>query len=357
MNITILGAGNGGIVASVDLTRRGHDVTLYHTPESNADWDRNQLNDGIKFKGETVKINKFTQNIEEAIEHAEVIMVTLPTLAIAHYAKEVAPYLKDGQYIYINGASAMNSMKFMNVVKSEGYNPNVYIGETMSLTYACRYDHTTNEAELILTSTHNLFASYPSKHTSHMIEVLKPMYDTLVPAQNILETTLNNGNPESHPGPAILNTGRIDYAGDEFYLYSQGITKHTVRIVEAIDKERQQICAVLNFEQLDKSARSERSSYFPKGKTLLEQFNTSPILKDLKGPTTLQNRYIVEDVEEGLVLWASIGDAVGVDTPVIDSIIHLTGVLLDRNFFEEGLTLSKLGFDGAISPNTLNNLI
>src|SRR5699024_4919077 len=109
---------------------------------------------------------------------------------------------------------------------------------------------------------HNLFAAFPARFTGEMLEVLKRMYDHLKPAENIIETTLNNGNPESHPGPSILNAGRIDTAGDEFYLYKEGITEHTVNIIHAIDKERQEICQALDFEAADKSTRSIRSGYF-----------------------------------------------------------------------------------------------
>ena len=44
-----------------------------------------------------------------------------------------------------------------------------------------------------------------------------------------MKTNLENGNPEVHPAPTLLNVGRIDYA-DTFALYKEGITKHTVRL-------------------------------------------------------------------------------------------------------------------------------
>ncbi len=47
--------------------------------------------------------------------------------------------------------------------------------------------------------------------------------------ESLWKTNLENGNPEVHPGPTLLNVGRIDYS-DEFALYEEGITKHTVRL-------------------------------------------------------------------------------------------------------------------------------
>ena len=344
LKIGIFGAGHGGVTAAADLTKSGHEVTLYQTRESGRNLEKIMENNEIILNGEAVKIHSFTRDVEEAVSGQDVLMLTIPAPAVEKVTENFAPYLEDGQHIYINSASAMCSIRLRNVLQKMGIKKDVKVGESMSLTYASRYNAETNEANLIGYNQHNLFAAYPAKDTDEMLEVLSEMYD-FVRADTIIEVTLNNGNPESHPGPSILNAGRIDYAGDSFYLYKEGITEHTVNVVHKIDEERQAICKVLGYEAVDKSSRSERSGYFEEGKTLLEQFNESPMLKDILGPTDLENRYITEDVESGLVLWASIADAVGVKTPVMDSVITLTGVLLERDYFEMGLTLDKLGID------------
>ena len=42
-------------------------------------------------------------------------------------------------------------------------------------------------------------------------EKVSQIYDHLVKRKNLLKTNLENGNPEVHPGPTLLNVGRIDY--------------------------------------------------------------------------------------------------------------------------------------------------
>lgn len=351
MKVSIIGAGNGGIVAAADLTVRGHDVTLYHSMQALKDPHQDIMQNKLKYKGEEIFFHKFTQDPREAIEGAEVIMTCLPTNILPQMFEELVPYLSNGQMIFINGASAMNSVVLTNLLNEKRSGVSVLIGESMSLTYAARYDYENNDADIILRSKHNLFSAYPSSNTELMLEKLLGLYDTLVPAGNVIETALNNGNPESHPAPSILNTGYIDNHGDEFYLYRDGVTNHTVKAIESIDKERQEICAGLNFEVLDKSARSERSTYFERDKSLKDQYNESIVLKDLLGPTALNNRYIIEDVGYGLVLWKSIGEALNIKTPTIDSIIHLASIMLEYNFMQEGLTLEKLGIDVGMDLN------
>ena len=42
-------------------------------------------------------------------------------------------------------------------------------------------------------------------------------------------------------------------------------------------------------------------------------------------------------------MFHELGKKYGVKTPVIDSMIHLTNAMLDRDFFAEGYTLEYLG--------------
>jgi opine dehydrogenase len=60
----------------------------------------------------------------------------------------------------------------------------------------------------------------------------------------------------------------------------------------------------------------------------------------------LESRYFTEDISNGLVLFSSLGKALGVPTPTTDALVTLGSVLLKRNFMAEGVTLEKLGFEG-----------
>ncbi|SOC40953.1 NAD/NADP octopine/nopaline dehydrogenase family protein [Salinicoccus kekensis] len=351
MKVSIIGAGNGGIVAAADLTEKGHEVTLYHSKNALKDPHPNIMEGHVGFKGRLVRFQQYTQDPKLAVADADVIMTCLPTNALLDIFKEISPHLKDGQMIYINGASSMFSILIHNYLKETRPELQVYVGESMSLTYAARYDYMENEAAVILYSHHNLFSAYPAADTKVMLEKLDQLYDCFVPAKNIMEPALNNGNPESHPAPAILNTGFIDNRGDEFYLYKDGVTEHTIKVIEEIDMERQGICRALGLDAVSKAERSVRSKYFRESESLQEQYNTSPILKDLPGPSSLENRYIVEDVTNGLMLWKSIAEAVKVKTPTIDSIIHLTRLMLDEKYFHHPLTLERLGLDAGRDLN------
>ena len=103
----------------------------------------------------------------------------------------------------------------------------------------------------------------------------------------------------------------------------------------------------LGFELLTaKEARIQRGYLERKDEDepLNRLFNTSPVFSQIPGPNSVENRYLTEDIAYGLVLWSSL-DEIGVDTSNIDAIITIASTILERDFFNEGLTVEELGLD------------
>ena len=87
-------------------------------------------------------------------------------------------------------------------------------------------------------------------------------------------------------------------------------------------------------------------AYSAAGRDLYEAMHANTGYKGIKAPAMLNHRYISEDVPMSLVPIASIGDLLGVETPTIQSIVHMAGVLHGRDYWEEGRTVDKLGIQG-----------
>ncbi len=75
----------------------------------------------------------------------------------------------------------------------------------------------------------------------------------------------------------------------------------------------------------------------------------NPTYKDILAPTTINHRYICEDIPTGLVPMSLFGKNLGISTPTIDYFIKEGSKLLDIDFRSEGRTLHKLG----LSPDNL----
>lgn len=349
--IAILGAGNGGITAAADLKSKGFQIHLYEMPQFKQNLEGIIKNKGVLLQDEngehSYSIDLVTTDIEEAIDGADLIMLTIPGFAIEGFAELLAPVVDEAQPILLNGASAMGCVRFVNRAKELGIHKRFNICETNSLTYGTRAFPEEGRVELSLRVKKLFLAAYPKENTERMVEICSEVYDCFVPAQNVWHATLENGNPEVHPGPSLLNAGRIDYSKGEFYLYKEGITEHTVKVLKAIEQERMAIGRAFGFELENAVQSRARRGYFSNEEEDLQTlFNTSEVFTKIKGPVSVDSRYFTEDISDGLVLWSSLAKVAGIATPNIDAVIVLGGSILDRNFYKEGLTLEKLGFTG-----------
>ena len=68
-----------------------------------------------------------------------------------------------------------------------------------------------------------------------------------------------------------------------------------------------------------------------------------PAYKTGKAPTTLNYRYIYEDIPYGLVPMASLGEKLGVNMHCSNLLIDLASFVMNENLREKALSLSDLG--------------
>ena len=353
--VAILGAGNGGMTAAADLKEQGFEISLYELPQFGRNLTVMQEKGGIllqepnevPMKEVFLPLDLITTDIQAAVKDAQIVMLTIPGFAIEAFSEVLAPVVNEDQVIFFNGAAAMGCVRFANKAKDMGIDKKFKLCEVNSLSYGTRGFADEARVELTLRVKKLFFAAYPKEDTAELLDVCKQIYKCLVPADNVWHTTLENGNPEVHPGPCMLNAGRIDYSNGEFWLYREGITKHTVNVLHAIEHERMEVGKAFGFDLEDAVQSRYRRGYFSNDKEDLQTlFNTSEVFTKIKGPTSVTGRYFTEDISNGLVLWSNLGKVANVPTPNIDAVIVLGCSLLQEDFYKTGLTLDKLGFGG-----------
>lgn len=354
--VAVLGAGSGGCATAADLSLRGYKVNL---------WNRtyNRIapilkSGGIELTGRVkeqgfAKLNKIAwgDHIKEAIQDAAIIIVTVPAFGHKDVAARCAPYLRDGQIIVLN-PGYLGSLEFAKTLRGMGVKKDIKIAETSTLTYACR-KLDLSKVDVIIATKFFLFSTFPGKNVKEVIGIFKRLYPSAIQAINVLEACLNNPNPIVHPVGMLLNIGRIEHS-EHFYFYKEGVTPSVAKIIQAIDEERLALCKALGFRQISTKERLIRGGYAEEG-TIQEMYNKS-VLGCIKSPSSMQSRYITEDVPYGLVPWASLGNMLNVPTPTIESIIKLASVINNVNYYKEGRTVEKLGISG-LSAEGLNRFL
>ncbi len=68
--------------------------------------------------------------------------------------------------------------------------------------------------------------------------------------------------------------------------------------------------------------------------------------RKMRGPSSMQDRYITEDVPYGLVFFSTLGQMLGVPTPVSDGIVNLCGAINRVDYWQQGRGVKELGLDG-----------
>jgi opine dehydrogenase len=351
--VTVLGAGNGGITAAADLTLRGFEVALFELPQFSRNIDLlNEKGGRVTLKEPDgglaeATISLLTTDIKKALADAQLVLVTIPSIWTEEFAKVSAPHIKAEQFIVFHTAACMCAVRFVNTARQIGVMTDFMIGEFATLAYGTRAFPEIGKVELSLRVKEFNFSAYPANRTQSMIPAVRQIYDGVIPIENVWGTALSNGNPECHTGPCLLNAGRIEFSNGEFWLYVEGITEHTVNVLLKVGEERMALGRAFGY-QLDDgtTARIKRGYLEPGQEPLHLKYNHSPVFSKIKGPMSLESRYFTEDISNGLVLFSSLGKALGVPTPTTDALVTLGSVLLKRNFMAEGVTLEKLGFEG-----------
>lgn len=339
----IIGAGNGGIAMAGFLSQKGYKVNLYNrTYENIVSLVEKPV---IKLMGEENgygKLNLVTSDIKKAVEGTDIIMVTTP--AIGHYnlAKEMAPYLEDGQIIVLNPGRTGGALEVYKTIKEEGCKKDIIVAEAQTFIYACRRIGG-NCAHIYRTKNEVTLAAIPAHKTDYVVELLSYAYPQFVSARDVMETSLNNYGAIFHPAPTLLNSGHIE-RGETFDYYLEGITPSIGSFLEKMDRERVSVGKALDIDIM--SAKDWLNyAYGAKGETLYEAIQNNPGYRGLKSPKGLKIRYIYEDVPYSLVPISSLAKQVKIETPAIDSIIKLAELLTGQNFWKEGRNIEKLGLE------------
>ena len=139
MKTAILGGGHGAYAAAADLAAAGHEVVLWRRDGAAL---RPLLDDlHIVLKDPTgarsVPIAGATGDIGAAVAGAELIVVPLPATAQDDVARSLAPYLADGQVVFLPPGS-FGSFAMAQVARAAGSRARVAWAETGTLPYLAR---------------------------------------------------------------------------------------------------------------------------------------------------------------------------------------------------------------------------
>jgi opine dehydrogenase len=346
MNIAVLGSGNGGCAVAFDCLQHGHRVNLFDFEAFPDQINAVEKAGGIYAEGELhgfAPIHYAGHEIAEALSEVEMIIAVGPAYSTKPFAEACRPYLRKGQVVLICPGSCAGSLEFTLGAGLALENSDVIVAETSTLPYAVRMVGPARINVFLKLKDGLFIAAVPASVTRKVLDSIADVYPALAPAKNILQTSLQNGNPVIHPAVSLLNAALIERTQGDFYFYEDGVTPAVGNLVKAIDQERIRIGRRLGIEVIPDPELGRRQGYM-NDSNYDRGYAQAPGFRGIMAQKSLDHRYIHEDVGYGLVFLHKLGEQIGVETPTIAAIIQLASGIMGRDYMGEApRTMETLG--------------
>lgn len=357
--VCVIGSGNGAFTVAAKLSLGGSDVILWDCPEfkENLEAIRDERKIYVEENGERREaiLYMVTGDMKEALDEADIILVVIPSFAFAKTAKSMVPYLRNGQYVFLCAGSTGGALEVAKIFHDEGVLEKIKLGEYCTLPYGCKKTGS-NEVRIATVLKYNLFSAFPARENEEVFPVAAALFDNVKPAMDVVECSLNNGNILSHGPVMLLNAAHTEGAPDNYH-YRDGITPSVARLLDKMDEERMAVGDALGHPHISLAQSYVYKGYCPQlEQTTYETFRSSDDFMHSAGPTTLNHRYMTEDIPFSALPVAVLGKQLGIKTPLIEALITLSEGLMDSDYRNSGRTASRLGIDGKNREEIINFL-
>jgi opine dehydrogenase len=354
--IAVLGnqALNIGNAIAADLTLAGYEVHLFDLPRYSETIRAVQKVGGIHVSGDPqstvsgktglARISAITNDHEAALKDTDVLFIDVPAHEYESRFRSIAPYIKDGAIVNFHHYGYWPSLRVAPILNSTG-KENVLLTECPAPLYVARG----NEGNLVFSLMRKgiPLSVFPANKSKKAFDILKAMYPSLELAENVLHTNFENINMLVHPGIALLNVAYFDRVKEHgeatAYFYGTGITEHTGILSEAQDKERKAACEAYGVPYTSLVDLINRY-YDSKGKTVMESQLHSKFYPGVPAyGVDIWMQWLRTDLPLAMVPFVLLAELAGVSMPIHRSMIEIFGAILEANFWENGLSLDKLG--------------
>ena len=341
MRVAILGAGAIAYGTAAFLCREGHDPVLWSPSGKRTA----KLAGGAALKATGALDGLFRPRVaatcREAIEGADVVMIALPANGHGHVFDAAAPHLADGQVVVISSHSSFGALYLARRLGERRVRVPIVAWSTTVTT-----GRQTSSTEVYVGNVRKKVDAsvLPVSALGAGIDVCRKLFgDRFNGRADILAIALSNLNPQNHLGIALCNLTRMELG--ETWSQSGNTTDAVGRLLEALDAERLTIAQAFGH-----TVRTIKEHYSL-------SFNTTPgpvggMTREMvargdrtAGPTTLDTRYVTEDVPFGLVPTVLFGRLAGKPADLHDAGVKILSALYARNFAAENNLLPQLGLE------------
>ncbi|MER9776496.1 NAD/NADP octopine/nopaline dehydrogenase family protein [Mesorhizobium sp. M0220] len=350
MRVSILGAGAIAYGLAAYLAQSGHSPTLWspsgHRTRTLATGELLKATGDIEA---TVPVH-IAKDCRDAIDHADVVVIALPAYGHKMVMDAAAPHLIDGIPVIISSHCSFSALYLSKRMAERKVSLPIVVWGTTLLT-----GRQLGSTEVNVTSIRQKLdvATLPFDALDQGYELCTALFgDRFVKRDGLLAIALSNLNPQNHLGIALLNLTRMEKAEQ----WSQGgnVTPAVGRLIEALDAERLAIAA--HFSIAVRTVREHFSLSFHVPMSTVSEMNQEMDRQGRGGfgPTTIESRYILEDVPFGLLPTAVLGKISGNPATLHESGISILSAAYGRDLKADNDILPALGIEGMAKADLEN---
>jgi opine dehydrogenase len=351
--IAIIGAGTGGVYLAAALGVIGCKLRLHDIDDSRLaalrarggiDVEGAPGGDGDRFAA----IERVTTAPQSAVEGADIIILATGGNAQEAAARTLAPLLVDGQLFLLVQGNTGGSLVVRRALDDAGCRAAIDVAEMDNYPDSCWRLGPTRIRPIVRKRWLQI-AAFPGRRTPAAFARLAPLFPEAVAAPTVLHTGFTNANAMLHVANCVANAARIE--GKQAYkFYAEGVTPAVARWYEAINGERVAVAAALGASVPTLADWFDRV-YGVREATLVETCqrlttNSDGPYQATGTPTSLDHKFVTEDVPTGLMPMRALGAAAGVPTPAIDALVEIARAMTGKDFAAEARTLERLGLGG-----------
>jgi opine dehydrogenase len=349
-SVAIIGAGIGGLYVAAELGMAGCKLRLHDINDKTLVDVRSRGGVDVENPSgvELAPVELASTDIRASVDGADIIIVTTGGNFQATVARSLAPLLRDGQLILLIQGNTGGSLIVRRALSEAGCTADVDVAEMDNYPLSCWRLGPTRIRPIVRKRWLQISA-FPGRRGAAVFRRLSPLFPTAIAAANVLYTGFTNANAMLHVANCVANAANIERA-QAYKFYAEGVTPAVARLYEAINAERVAVAAALGASVPNLADWFDRV-YGVREASLVEAcqrltYNSDGPYQATGTPKSLGHKYIVEDVPTGLIPMSALGAAVGVKTPVIDTLVDITRCMTGKSFAAEGRTLERLGLAG-----------
>lgn len=328
MRVTVIGAGNGGASAAVELTLAGHDVVLHGRSQATI---APFLRDGIAYLGVfgegRIRPALVTTDLETAIDGADAVVVALPTFALTSVAEALhAAGWSSRRPVILNPGHTGGALEFETAygARQPAIPP---IAEFATLAYVARKPapDTVN-----ITGRAKALRAAALKGGEAALEAALALFPGSYDCGDVIASDLCNVNMVVHPPGAMLGAAWVEATGGDFTFYVEGMTDGVVKVMEALDRERIAVGRAFGHDLPTIVEEMKAIGTVPADAAGSDYraIAAGEANRRIKAPDSLTHRYYVEDFSHGLTPFLVYAQIAGVHVPTASALADLHAVMV-----------------------------